>query len=352
MTYSQHKAVNVQLTPRQREILRRVVEEYVATGQPVGSKGLVERAELDVSSSTVRNELAELEGFGLLTHPHTSAGRVPTDSGYRLYAGDLLERLEPRPAGESFAAPAVRTELEAAMQQATEMLADATRLLALVSAPPLATTTVRHVEVLLLQPQVVLVVLITSTGGVSKRTVAFDAPVDTGLAAWARAYLNETVVGLQLGSGLLRRRLDDPSLSQRERAFLAELAPVFTASTAADDQRVFVGGAAGLLDDVRADEREACRHLLEMLERRAAVLELLGETLDLRRPVVRVGDELDASGLHDVAIVGAGYGLATRTLGSVSLLGPVRMDYDKAIRAVRSAAAELSRFVEAVYEES
>jgi heat-inducible transcriptional repressor len=345
--------VDVQLTPRQREILRRVVEEYVATGQPVGSKGLVERAELDVSPSTVRNELAELEGFGLLTHPHTSAGRVPTDGGYRLYADDLLDRLEPRSAdGPAFETPAVRSELEAVMQQATEMLADATRLLALVSAPRLATTTVRHVEVLLLQPQVALVVLITSTGGVSKRTVAFDAPVDTGLAGWARAYLNETVAGLQLGSGLLRRRLDDPSLSQRERAFLAELAPVFTDSLAADDQRVFVGGAAGLLGDVRADEREACRHLLEMLERRAALLELLGETLELRRPVVRVGDELDSSGLYDVAIVGSGYGLATRTLGSVSLLGPVRMDYEKAIRAVRAAAAELSRYVESVYEES
>ncbi len=343
----------MQLTPRQREILRRVVEEYVATGQPVGSKGLVERAELDVSPSTVRNELSELEGFGLLTHPHTSAGRVPTDSGYRLYADDLLDRIEPRAAGgPPFEAPAVRTELEAVMQQATEMLADATRLLALVSAPRLATTTVRHVEVLLLQPQVALVVLITSTGGVSKRTVAFDSPVDTGLAAWARAYLNETIAGLQLGSTSLRRRLDDPSLSQRERAFLAELAPVFTETNTADDQRVFVGGAAGLLGDVRADEREACRHLLEMLERRAALLELLGETLDPRRPVVRVGDELDSSGLYDVAIVGSGYGLATRTLGSVSLLGPVRMDYEKAIRAVRAAAAELSRYVESVYEES
>lgn len=342
----------MQLTQRQREILRRVVEEYVSTGQPVGSKGLVERAELEVSPSTVRTELAELEGFGLLTHPHTSAGRVPTDSGYRLYADDLLDRLEPRSAAGPLEPPAVRAELEAVMQQATEMLADATRLLALVSAPRLATTTVRHVEVLLLQPQVALVVLITSTGGVSKRTVAFDAPVDPGLANWARAYLNDSVAGLQLGSGPVRRRLDDPSLSQRERAFLAELAPVFTDATGVDDQRVFVGGAAGLLGDVRGEEREACRRLLEMLERRAALLELLGEALDPHRPVVRVGDELDASGLHDVALVGAGYGLATRTLGSVSLLGPVRMDYEKAIRAVRAAAAELSRYVESVYEES
>ena len=119
--------MNVQLTPRQREILRRVVEEYVATGQPVGSKGLVERAELDVSPSTVRTELAELEGLGLLTHPHTSAGRVPTDRGYRLYADDVLDKLEPRStAGPLIEAPAVRNELEAVMQQATEMLADAT----------------------------------------------------------------------------------------------------------------------------------------------------------------------------------------------------------------------------------
>src|ERR687883_591484 len=88
----------VELTPRQREILRRVVEEYVSTGQPVGSKTLVERAGLDVSSSTVRNELADLEALGLLTHPHTSAGRVPTESGYRFYASELLERLDPRPA--------------------------------------------------------------------------------------------------------------------------------------------------------------------------------------------------------------------------------------------------------------
>jgi heat-inducible transcriptional repressor len=161
MTYlSQHAALNGQRTPRQREILRRVVEECVATGQPVGSKGLVERAELDVSPSTVRNDLAELEGFGLLTHPHTSAGRVPTDRGYRLYAGDLLERLEPRPSGDQPFAARRCARLEAVMQQATEISRTRPACSALVSArrsrPP-----VRHVEVLLLQPQVALVVLIT-----------------------------------------------------------------------------------------------------------------------------------------------------------------------------------------------
>src|SRR5438093_1882135 len=161
--------MQVELTERQQEIILRVVEEYVATGQPVGSKSLVERSGMLVSTSTVRSELAELEQIGLLTHPHTSAGRVPTDSGYRYYARNLLERLEPQPAGFAFDPPQARREVEAALQATTEMLAHATRLLALVSAPPLQAETVRHVEVLLLQPEVVMVVVITSAGAVTKR---------------------------------------------------------------------------------------------------------------------------------------------------------------------------------------
>src|ERR671936_1813050 len=126
-----------ELTPRQREILRGVVEEYVATGQPVGSKTLVARTRLAVAPSTVRNELAELERLGLLTHPHTSAGRVPTERGYRYYVDRLLERLEPRPGSFPLDLSAARSEVEAALQATTEMLSDLTRLLALVSAPPL-----------------------------------------------------------------------------------------------------------------------------------------------------------------------------------------------------------------------
>src|ERR687885_3060871 len=140
------------LTPRQREILARVVEEYVATGQPVGSKHLVERAGLTVSPSTVRNELAELETRGLLSHPHTSAGRVPTDAGYRFYAAELLERQDPRPGRFPLNLSVLRREVDSALEATTEMLSQVTRLLALVSAPPLESSTVRHVEVLLLQP--------------------------------------------------------------------------------------------------------------------------------------------------------------------------------------------------------
>src|SRR5919198_2821945 len=155
---------HVELTERQRTLLTRVVEEYVATGQPVGSRALVERLGLRFAPSTVRSELAELERLGLLTHPHTSAGRVPTERGYRYYADRLLERLEPRPEGFPLDLSSARTEVDAALQATTEMLSELTRLLALVSAPPLGTATVRHVEVLLLQPQLAMVVVITSTG--------------------------------------------------------------------------------------------------------------------------------------------------------------------------------------------
>jgi heat-inducible transcriptional repressor len=338
------------LSDRQREILRLVVEEYISTSQPVGSKYLVEHTGLQVSPSTVRAALADLERLGLLTHPHTSAGRVPTESGYRYYASEVLQRPEQRDSERFALDPStVRSEIEAALRATTEMLAGATRLLALVSAPPLETTTVRHVEVLLLQSHVVMCVVITTTGDVSKRQFSFDRPVDPGLVDWAAQYLNEQLAGLQLGTTGLRRRFEGEGLGPLERGFLETLKPTFTDLLGSDEQRVFVGGAASLLADARREEREAAQQLLEALERRAALLEIIGDALDPRRPFVRVGDELEPA-LHDASLVGASYGLPTRSLGAVSLLGPVRMDYEKAIRAVRAAARELSRFVEDVYE--
>jgi heat-inducible transcriptional repressor len=339
------------LSQRQRDILRAVVEDYVATGLPVGSKSLVERGAMAVSPSTVRAELAELESVGLLTHPHTSAGRVPTDRGYRLYVDSLLESLDPRPGAFPLDLAGARSEVEAALQATTEILSELTRLLALVSAPPLEATVVRHVEVLALQPRLVMAVVITSTGGVSKGVFAFDEPVDPGLASWAAEYLNERVAGLTLGTRLLRQRFDDPGLTERERQFLARLRPAFT-ELVRDEQRLYVGGAAGLLDAARADEVDAYRSLFEMLDKRAAVLEILSGALDSSRPFVRVGAELDNPALKEVSLVGASYGLTNRRLGTVSLIGPLRMDYDKAIRSVRSAASELSRYVEELYAEN
>ena len=342
----------MQLSARKREILRRVVEEYVATGQPVGSRMLVERSGLEVSPSTVRGELAELEGLGLLTHPHTSAGRIPTENGYRLYAEELVETLEGRPEGLGVDLRDMRDEIEDALRATTETLSHATRLLALVSAPSLQTASIRHVEVLMLQPTSIMVVVITSTGGVTKRVFRLEAPADSGLVAWAAEYLNERLVGVRLGTSTVRRRLDAPELAPRERAFLALIGQVLVDVGAEEGPQVFVGGAAGLLEEARAEELDATMRLLDLLERRAAVLELVSEALEPRRPVVHVGREVAGGQLHDVSLVGATYGIRRTPLGAVGLIGPLRMDYEKAIRTVRAAAFELSRFVEDVYEEA
>ncbi len=344
--------VEPELSARQRAILRGVVEEYVSSREPVGSRTLVERTGLGVSTSTVRSELAELERHGLLTHPHTSAGRVPTERGYRYYADRLLERLDPQPGGFPLDLTTARNEVDSALQATTEMLSELTRLLALISAPPLGIATVRHVEVLLLQPQVVMVVVITSTGSVTKRVFRFAQPVDSGLVTWATQYLNDRVAGLELGSNALRRRLDEPSLGAQEVGFLATLRPLFDEALAAEEQSLYVGGTAGLLEDLRGEELESYHRLLEVLEKRAALLEVLSQTLDPRRPFVRVGPELEHPALRDLSLVGASYGLTNRTLGAVTLLGPVRMDYEKAIRSVRAAAHELSRFVEELYDDN
>jgi heat-inducible transcriptional repressor len=340
----------MQLTARKREILRRVIEEYVATGQPVGSRALVERAGVGFSSSTVRSELAELETLGLLTHPHTSAGRTPTESGYRVYAEELVDTLDGRPDALGVDLRSMRDELEQALRATTEMLSEATRLLALVSAPSLQTASIRHIEVLTLQPTSVMVVVITSTGGVTKQVFRLEEPVDPGLVAWAGEYLEEQVVGQRLGSRTVRRRLEAPELAPRERAFLNLIGQVLLQVGAEAGPEVFVGGAAGLVGGARAEEVEATIRLVELLERRAAVLELVSEALEPQRPIVHVGPELGGGEVHAVSLVGATYGIRSTPLGAVGLIGPLRMDYEKAIRTVRAAAFELSRFVEDVYE--
>jgi heat-inducible transcriptional repressor len=337
------------LTPRQLEILRLVVEEFVATGQPVGSKTLVETDRLTAAPSTVRAELAELEALGLLTHPHTSAGRVPTESGYRYYADELLHRLDPQPAEFPLDLHTTRTEVESALQATTDMLSQVTSLLALVSAPPIEATTVVHVEVLLLQPEVVMVVVITSAGDVAKQRHEFPEPVDPGVVGWAGEYLRERLADVSLRSRLINLAFGEPSLSPRERAFLAVLRPAF--DQVEEERQLYVGGAAGLLDDLRSEELSAYRSLIDALEKRAALLGMLANSLGSERPFVRVGDELETSGLRQLALVGTTYGFANQTLGTVSLLGPLRMDYEKALRSVRSAAHELSRFVEEAYSE-
>ena len=336
------------LTERQQLILRKVVEGHLEGGQPVGSKSLAADREIPWGPSTVRHELAVLEEHGLLAHPHTSAGRVPTDAGYRFFVDRLLP--EPARRSPSLELQLVRRELDEAMRVTTEKLSQVTSLLAIVSAPSIETSTIRRVEVLPLQPQVLMVVIITSTGGVSKRLFTFDRPVDPGLADWASSYLNEQLVGMGLGARMVGQRLADPALAPTERAFLDGLAPAFTELADTADEALFVDGAARLLSEQRFQDVSQLNQLLGMLEQRVTLLEVLSQALDERGVFVRIGRENEAPELRSLAVVAASYGLPARSLGTVSVIGPVRMDYATAIRSVRDAALQLSQFVEDVYD--
>ncbi len=334
------------LTDRQEIVLRRLVEDYLEEGAPVGSKAL--SATFEWAPSTIRHELANLEELGLLAHPHTSAGRVPTQAGYRYFVDRLLPS---EPVGPALSLTLVRRELDEAMRVTTETLSQVTNLLAIVTAPPIESSTIRHVEVLALQPQVLMVVVITSTGGVSKRLFAFPRPVDTGLADWAASYLNERLVGLGLGARMLGQRLGDPSLSSTEREFLDALSPVFTELEASAEADLYIDGAAKLLAIGRGGDVSELNLLMDMLERRVALLEVLRSALTVPRDVaVRIGAENQEPALRSLALVAAGYGLPQRRLGTVSVIGPLRMDYGGAIRAVREAAAQLSSFVVDIYD--
>jgi heat-inducible transcriptional repressor len=341
------------LTPRQERILGKVVEEYLHTGQPVPSRIVATDPELDCGPSTVRNELAMLEEYGLLDHPHVSAGRVPTDAGHR-YVVDALLR-----SGSRLPAPPrrleltlVQREIDEAMRTTSETLSQMTNLLAVVSAPSINTATIRHVEVLELQPRAVLIVIITSAGNVSKMLATFAHDVDPGVLAWAGEYLNERLVGMGLGARMLLTRLTDPSLSATELAFLERFAPAFAELAAEGEDALYLDGTARLFQAGGIEDAGSVNELIGLLERRVALLRVLRAAVAEPGIYVRIGRENELPAMHSLAMVATGYGVARRKLGTVSVIGPVRMDYAGAIATVREAAHELSRFVEDAYAEN
>ena len=339
----------MEITSRQRFLLHKVVEAHRELDQPVGSKWIADQDDVPWGPSTVRAELANLEEVGLLEHPHTSAGRVPTDRGYRVYVDEILAgRTLPVPS-KQFELTSMRREVDEAMRATSEQLSQVTNLLALVTAPPIGTATIRRVEVLLLQPQVAMVVIITSTGGVTKRIISYDTPVDPGLVDWASSYLNEALGGLDVGSRMLQSRLMVEGGA--EQRFLATLAPAFTELEDAAGSTLFMEGAARLLAEHRLEELSQIGALMEVLEHRRALLGVLRESLAEPNVYLKIGSENAAPALRSLSLVAANYGLARRNLGAVSVIGPLRMDYPGAIIAVRQAASELSRFVAEVYDE-
>jgi heat-inducible transcriptional repressor len=340
------------LTSRQERILCKVVDDYLLTGQPVASRSIAADGELDCGPSTVRNELALLEQQGLLSHPHVSAGRLPTDAGHRYVVDRMLSSGQGLLPQRRMQLSLMRREVEEAMRATTETLSQVTNLLAVVSAPSLNAATVRHIEVLALQPRVVMVVIITNTGGVSKMLLTLDHEVDPGLLTWAGEYLNERLAGMGLGTRMLHQRLIEPSLSATELAFIGRLAPAFGELSSDAEDELYVEGTAHLFSAGRIEDTTQVNELMSLLEHRVALLRMLRSALDEPGVYVRIGHENELPAMHPLALVATGYGVARRRLGAVSVIGPVRMDYAGAIATVREAAQELSRFVEETYAEA
>jgi len=337
------------LTARQEQVLRTVIEEYIASGAPVGSKHLSEHPGFGVAASTIRNDLADLEDLGMLAHPHTSAGRVPTDAGYRHYVDAVVTERREAPPAVLLEHDRARSEIDDALRETAEALSRVTELMAVVSSPAVTTSTLRHIEILSLQTRLVMVVLITTSGQVTKRVFSFADPVDEGLAEFARVYLNERLVGAQLGTRRVMAVFESPDLRLKERAFLDAVRPAFETPGPGDVEGLHLGGTSRLLDNLTRAGAVHLNEVLQMLEERYNLLELLAGVLREDGVYLRIGHEMTSPSLYECSLVAANYGVANRNLGTVSVLGPTRMDYQRVIATVRATADGLSSYLEDIW---
>ncbi|MEU6817011.1 heat-inducible transcriptional repressor HrcA [Streptomyces sp. NPDC046860] len=337
------------LSERRLQVLRAIVQDYVGTEEPVGSKALTERHSLGVSPATVRNDMAALEEEGFIAQPHTSAGRIPTDKGYRLFV-DKLAGVKPMTAPErraiqNFLEGAV--DLDDVVARTVRLLAQLTRQVAVVQYPSLTRSTVRHVELLSLAPARVMLVLITDTGRVEQRMVDCPAPFGEAPLADLRARLNSKVAG--------RRFTDVPRLVEDlPDAFEAEergtvstvLSTLLETLVEENEERLMIGGTANLTR-FGHDFPLVIRPVLEALEEQVVLLKLLGEAKD-PGVTVRIGHENAHEGLNSTSVVSVGYGSGGEAVAKLGVVGPTRMDYPGTMGAVRAVA----RYVGQILAES
>jgi heat-inducible transcriptional repressor len=332
---------------RRLDVLRAIVEDYVATEEPVGSKALVERHGLGVSPATVRNDMAALEEEGYIAQPHTSAGRVPTDKGYRLFV-DRLTTVKPMSTAEkraiaSFMAGAV--DLDDVVQRSVRLLSQLTRQVAVVQYPTLSRSTVRHIELVALAPNRLLAVLILSTGRVEQRLVELPDPIDEDALADLRGRVNRAAVGEVIAAAVtaLGRVVAQQPGSQTTVAVVETL--VDAMSDHRSDERVAVGGTSNLARYGDSFET-AVRPLLEALEEHVVLLKLMGEATAGGLVTVRIGAEGPYRELAQTSVVATGYGPRDEALATLGIVGPTRMDYPGTMAAVRAVARYLSRILD------
>lgn len=332
---------------RRLAVLRAIVEDYVATHEPVGSRSLVERHALGVSPATIRNDMAALEDEGLIAQPHTSAGRVPTDQGYRVFV-DRLSQVKPLSGAErraigSFLDGAV--DLDDVMQRSVRLLAQLTRQVALIQYPSLTRSTVRHLELVGLGPTRILLVLIADTGRVEQRVVETSVPVSDELLGRVRARLIERTTGVRLVD--VADRVSDvvESFAADERpAVAAVVATLLETVVERHEERVMLAGTANLAA-FGEDFNGAVRPVLEALEEQMVLLRLLGESRSTDALTVRIGHENQVEGLTSTSVVTVGYGLGDEVVAQLGVVGPTRMDYPGTMGSVRAVARYVGRIL-------
>lgn len=330
---------------RQLEILRAIVEEYVATEEPVGSRSIAERHGLGISSATIRNEMAVLEEAGLITQPHTSAGRIPTDKGYRLFV-DKLAKIKPLSAAER---RAIETFLEGAndlddvVMRTVRLLAQVTKQVAVVQYPMITKSKVRHIELLLLTSRRLMLVLITNTGRVEQRVLELPYSLAEKSLSELKTKMNNLVVGKSMAdvSNSLESILE--SLSREERTSSALIiSNLIEMSLEKPEERVVLAGTANLTrsgSEVSSD----IHGVLETLEEQVVLLRLLSDSGESMR--VRIGSEQPEKSLKTTSLVTMGYGNDGNSLGALGVLGPTRMDYSTSMSAVQAVARYVGRFI-------
>ncbi len=326
------------LDERKLTVLRAIVEDYVSTTEPVGSKSLVDRHHFDVSPATIRNDMAVLEEQGYIAQPHTSAGRIPTDKGYRLFV-DRLSNVKPlsaaeRRAIETFLGGAY--SLDDVVMRTVRLLVQLTRQVAVVQYPSLTRSSIRHIELVPLAPQKLLLVLITDTGRVEQCTVDLPQPWDDASVSQVRAVLNACLGGHKLSDAAAMITDLSERIPAEERANANAVFTVLLASMVErHEEKIVFGGAANL---AAHDFSKGLREVLEALEEQVVLMRLLGEANEPAILTVRIGSENQVAGLQATSVVSTGYGNEAEPLAKLGVLGPTRMDYPGTMGAVRAVA--------------
>ncbi|GAA4876850.1 heat-inducible transcriptional repressor HrcA [Saccharopolyspora cebuensis] len=329
-------------------MLRAIVADYVSTQEPVGSKALVDRHNLGVSSATVRNDMAALEEDGFIVQPHTSAGRVPTDKGYRMFV-DRLHEIKPltsaeRRAIQNFLEGAV--DLDDVMRRSVRLLAQLTRQVAVVQYPTLTRSTVRHVEVVTITPARLMLVLITNTGRVDQRMVDLGDVITDDDVARLRTVLNSAMAEKRLAEASAAVA-DLPEQAPADlRSALVRVSSVLIESLVEHpEERMVLGGTPNLTANF-TDFPHSLRQVMEALEEQVVVLKLLAAARDARTVTVRIGVENEAEEMQTTSVVSTGYGSDGMVLGGLGVVGPTRMDYPGTMAAVRAVAAYVGEILD------